>query len=112
MIARETEAIIRQTVRETVQQLKKEGMLKSADDILYAEMTQRLFDYYREPEKDPTLGEAIRRLSNDEYFDILPRYYSRQCTIEALAGMYGCDPTTIFRNKKRLCRRLCFTVKE
>ena len=104
--------LVRQTVRETLQQLKREGMLKSADDILYAEMTQRLFDYYREPGSDPALGEAIDKLKKDDYFDIVPRYFSRRMSIEDLAGAYGCERSTIWRNKKRLVRLLVLSVKE
>lgn len=104
--------LIRQTVRETIDTLKREGMLKSADDIRYKEMTQRLFDYYREPEKDPFLGEAIDKLKKDDYFDIIPRYFSRRMSIEDLAGAYGCERSTIWRNKKRLIRILVLSAKE
>ena len=110
MTDRERE-LVRQTVRETLQQLKKEGMLKSADDILYKEMTQRLFDYYRDG-SDPALGEAIDKLKKDDYFDIIPRYFSRMMSIEDLAGAYGCERSTIWRNKKRLVRLLTLTVKD
>lgn len=111
MTDRERE-LVRQTVRETIETLRREGMLKSADDIRYKEMTQRLFDYYREPESDPALGEAIDKLKKDDYFDIIPRYFSRRMSIEDLAGAYGCERSTIWRNKKRLVRLLTLTVKD
>ena len=111
MTDRERE-LVRQTVRETLQQLKKEGMLKSADDILYAEMTQRLFDYYREPGSDPALETALMKLREDDYFSILPSYFTRKASIEDLAGIYGCERSTIWRNKKRLIRLLAIAVKD
>ena len=104
--------LVRQTVRETIETLKREGMLKSADDIRYKEMTQRLFDYYREPDKDQELGEAIERLRTDDYFEILPRYFSRRMSVEDLAGAYGCERSTVWRNKKRLIRLLVLSAKE
>jgi hypothetical protein len=102
--------IIQATVRETVKVMKREGMMRSSEDIALAETSARLYAHYRE-KPDPEIEAALRTIRKDKYFDIIPRFYSRQCTIEELAGMYDRDTATIWRAKKRLCRKICESLK-
>lgn len=108
--AEELNKIIRTTVQETVKAMKREGMVRSSEEIALAELGTRLYAHYRE-KKDPDVEAALKAIKRDKYFDVIPRFYSRQCTIEELAGMYGRDTATIWRAKKRLCRRLCEILK-
>ena len=57
--------IIKSTVVETVRELRKNGLLKRSDDVAYAEISERLFEYYRAPEKDPAMEAALEKISGD-----------------------------------------------
>ena len=39
--------IVKAAVVETVKELRKNGLLKRSDDVAYAEISERLFEYYR-----------------------------------------------------------------
>lgn len=98
--------IIKSTVIETVLELRKNGLLKRSDDVAYAEISERLYEYYQKPEYDEQMAEALEKIKGDYYFDILPQYYKSKITIDWIADAYHCEVSTISRNKKRLCMRL------
>ena len=98
--------IVRATVKETLKEIKKSGFLKKSDDIAYAEISERLNEYYKAPERDKELAAALERLKVDYYFDVIPQFYKSKITIEWIAEAYHSDVSTIVRNKKRLCLRL------
>ena len=98
---------VRLTVHQTVRELRKNGFLRENDSIAY-ESTQNLlkahFDAIKEGEPgNPEVYQALESLSQDEYHNIIYLYYYKGMTIEGIAEAYDCDPTTIQRNKKRLC---------
>lgn len=98
---------VRLTVHQTVRELRKNGFLRENDSIAY-ESTQNLlkahFDAIKEGEPgNPEVDQALESLSQDEYHNIIYLYYYKGMTIEGIAEAYDCDPTTIKRNKKRLC---------
>lgn len=105
MTERELE-IIRETAKQTILQLKKDGLLKDATDIAYGEISTRLEQYFRDGETDPEVTEAIRQLEADPYHKIILLYFRYGYTIEAIAETMDVDVSTITRNKKRLSLRI------
>lgn len=99
--------IVAGTVRETIKQLRKSGMMRSWNDGAYQEIGSRLASYYRGTE-DKEMDAALDRLAAEEpdYFGILPEYYREKTKIEDIGPLIGCDRSTVLRQKKRLCLRL------
>lgn len=97
---------IRGIVIETIRELRSNGLLRRQDDVAYAEMAVRLYEYYREPDRDRKMGDALGSIKGDFYFGILPAFYCEQKTIEQIAEEFDCEISTVTRNKKRLCLHL------
>lgn len=97
---------VKEIVAETIRQLKREGLLKSAKDIAYHEISARLRQYYRDGETDTEVSEALKRIEGDDYYKILPLYFRYGYTIEAIAETLGVEVSTIVRNKKRISIRI------
>lgn len=105
-LKREIREIVEDTVRETVREMKKSGLLKRADDVAYSEISARLYDFFKEPERDPEMAAALETISGDYYAQSLRDYYEDHLSLDIIAVAYHCDLTTIKRNKKRLCLQL------
>lgn len=107
-IRREIAEIVETTVRETVRELRKTGLLKRADDVAYNEVSARLYDYYEHPERDGEMKGALAQISGDAYFRILPEFYRDHIPVGYIAESFpgNTSETTIWRNKKRLCLKL------
>lgn len=101
-----TKIEVREVVIETVKELRNSGLLRRQDDVAYAEMAARLIQYYKEPEHDRQMADVLEKMQGDYYFNILPEYYKHRNTIEIIAEEYGCEISTVTRNKKRLCLQL------
>ena len=101
-----TEETVKEIVKTTVRELRKNGLLKRGDDVAYSEISERLFEYYQNPERDSEMAEALERIKSDYYFEIIPKYYSEKYTIDWIAEEFQCEISTVTRNKKRLCLRL------
>lgn len=97
---------VKNIVAETIRQLKREGLLKSASDITYHEISARLRQYYKDGETDPEVTEALGKLAEDDYFNILPLYFRYGYTVESIAETLDVDTRTIYRNKKRISLKL------
>lgn len=93
-------------IRKTVRELTKQGLISENNAAGYAEIVTRLQAYYKNDLQDEAITEAISKLKNDPYIDIIPLFYYSNNTIEHIAGMFNCDPSTITRNKKRLCMEI------
>ena len=93
---------IRMIVKMTIEELKKSGRLKEIHDSAYREVSGALFSYYA-GEKQPEIKKALAHIQNESYFEIIPMYYRNHMTIEKIAEYFGCEVSTITRNKKRLC---------
>lgn len=52
------------------------------------------------------VDEALRMIQDDYYSDIIKLYYIKRMTTEEVAISLNADKGTIFRNRKRLIRRL------
>ena len=100
---REIKALIDATISETIKELKKQGLLSLDQCHSYTETQIRLYNYYQNDMQDEEITEALSRLQNDRYIDIIPLFYYSQNSIEHIASLYDVDASTITRNKKRLC---------
>lgn len=100
------EKTVKLIVKETIKELRKTGYLKRSDDIAYSEISSRLFDYFKNPESDPEVGNALESIKGDQYYNIIPLYYRNRLTIDWIAEDFNCEISTITRNKKRLCLKI------
>jgi DNA-directed RNA polymerase specialized sigma subunit len=56
------------------------------------------------------IDKCMAMLKNDPYYDILPMRYFEGRTLEDIGVYFGCDHTTISRNKNRLVRELAMRL--
>ena len=103
----EVQEIVKIAIRETVKELRREGLLN--DDFKQAiyVIEQRLKAYYA-GKPDERLAEALDSLRNDMYFDIIPMYYFNRYTIENISEKLHSGVATVHRHKKRLLIELYF----
>ena len=52
------------------------------------------------------INDAVKTVSNDFYYDIIPLKYRDLRSDEWIAERLNCDPTTVRRNKKRLVEKI------
>ena len=97
------EAEIKKIVKETIRELRRTGALQSVNEMAYREINSILYAYYDNGGTDQDITAALERHKNDEYFKIIPLFYDYRYTIEAIAQECSVEPSTITRNKKRLC---------
>lgn len=76
---------------------------RTSKDVNYNEVSYLLDAYYHNGETVPKLKAVINDISDDKYFEIIPRYYKDGQKIDAIAESMGIDISTVVRNKKRLC---------
>ena len=101
-----TENEVKVIVKATIDELRRGGYLKRSDDIAYSEISARLFNYFRQPDSDPDIGNALARIKGDRYYNIITMYYRDRLTIDWIAEEFSCEISTITRNKKRLCLKI------
>ena len=106
----EIEAVVRATVTETLKQLKNDGRLRPSES--YSDVGKRLRRWYADAEPDEAITAALEAVCDDKYADIIPLYYSYNYTLEKLAEAFGVEPSTIARNKKRLCAIIAEKITE
>lgn len=102
MTTHEVETIIERTVKRAVSELKSAGFIKKESELIYKESSKRLTRYF-EGEDDPEIERVLEDLKRDFYFEIIPLFYGKELTIEAIARHFNVDASTVTRNKKRLC---------
>ena len=102
----ELNRVIRETVRATLDELRRNGQLRPPDDKAYSDIGRRLSAYFNTDDQDEEITAALAAVRDDRYYDIIPLYYAYHYTIEKLAEDYGVEPSTITRNKKRLCMQV------
>lgn len=90
---------VKEIVKETIAELLRQDRIKEND---YFEATQLIADYYA-GRGTPETAQAIKAVSKDAYFKIIPSQFRDGKTIEQLAIAFDCEISTISRNKKRLC---------
>lgn len=100
-----TDEHIKSVVRETVDVLLGDSMIKYSDMIIYERMSDRLREYYKTG-NDDQLAQALERLKDHPHISIIEDYYKNNFTLEAMANDRDVDVRTISRRKKNLCLRL------
>lgn len=103
MAEEEIRQLIEQTVRQSVLEFKRAGLLKDPDNAAYTDASEMLSRYYNSDKTDSALTYAIQRLRFDPYFKIIPMFFEQKKTVEDIAEELGVDMRTVYRNKKRLC---------
>ena len=101
---RETEEKIKQMVEQCVRDYIQRN--PDISSVIYNDVSELLFDYYKYGEKDIAVGYAIQAQHSDLYFRIIPMYYKDNQTLDYIAMVMGVDISTIVRNKKRLCMEI------
>lgn len=107
--------IINDTVNATVLKMKMVGLLKD-DRRTAIEKTEELlrnYPIFKEiKDKEYTVklvakvDEALRKISEDPYYDVILMFYFESRTRENIAFEYETSVTTISRNKTRLLNKL------
>ena len=90
-------------VKRTVNEYKKQGLIKCGEDAAYSEAAEVLRSYYKAKKPDASITYAIQGQRFDPYYLIIPMYFQEQATLEKIAEHFGVDVSTVVRNKKRLC---------
>lgn len=91
------------TIRKTLGEIKKSGLMRDSSNVLYAEATELLSNYYSAGKSEASITYAIQSIRFDPYYRIIPLYFEKCYKLEAIAEELGVDISTIVRNKKRLC---------
>ena len=94
---------IKEIVHETIEELKRGGVLRTENELAYAEISAVLFTYYADGATDDRVKNALKEVEKDTYFRIVPLYFDYNYTIEKIAERLHVEVSTITRNKKRLC---------
>ena len=99
----ELKSAIQAAVKEMIYELKKSGLIKDSDGVLYNDAIEIITGYYEDGQKDAAIKYAIYGLRFDPYYQIIPLYFEQHETLEKIAEKLGVTASTIVRNKKRLC---------
>lgn len=108
-----TEEKIAEIVKLTISEYRRQEGLEGSRGkrtVEYQEAIRMITDYYS-GRGSKKVGEALREMSQDAYFKILPKYFRDGMTLEQLSIAFDCEPITISRNKKRLCLEVLRRVK-
>lgn len=100
---KEVEAYIDAAISKTVKEFKMSGMLKDRQNVIYNDVSEMLYAYYKNNQDAENIEEALKTVRNDFYFDVIPLFYRNNQTIEHISEKFNVDVSTIVRNKKRLC---------
>lgn len=103
MTEQEIKEYIDLTVKRSISELKKNGLLKDAGNVLYEDAIEILTNYYNSGKAEASITYAIQSIRFDPYYRIIPLYFEKCYKLEAIAEELGVDVSTIVRNKKRLC---------
>ena len=98
------EADVKRIVQITIQELKRQELLKDAERVAYEEISERLKRFFTPLSgQDDDLAEVLEQLKSDKYRHILWMFYRDHYTVEEIAERLNVDVRTVSRNKKRLC---------
>lgn len=94
------------TVKKSIEEFKRSGIVKGSDNAAYSDISEILRNYFREGREAKNITYAIQGQRFDPYFRIITMYYQEGQTIEQIAEALGVDVSTIMRNKKRICLQI------
>lgn len=106
MTDKEVKEYIDLAIKRSINEYKKSGLLKQADNAAYDDISQILRSYYSNGCTEASITYAIQGLRFDPYYRIIPLYYGNGKKVEEIAEVLGVDISTVVRNKKRLCLEL------
>ncbi len=106
MTDEELKQYIEDTVKETIREIKREGLLKDSDDSIYNDVSRILKNYYSEDKKDNQITYALQSIRYDPYYTIIPMYFKDGDKVDVIANALMVDVSTVIRNKKRLCLQI------
>lgn len=106
MTDEELKQYIEDTVKETIREIKREGLLKDSDDSIYNDVSRILKSYYSEGKKDNQITYALQSIRYDPYYTIIPMYFKDGDKVDVIANALMVDVSTVIRNKKRLCLQI------
>ena len=113
--------LINQAVKQTVAELKRNGLIKEnrlnsfqkTEKILYLypQMRQNVFKYDFDGLKITAefvdlIDEALSGISHDPYYEIIPMKYFSGFTHEQIAEHFDVQPAAISKQRKRLINQL------
>lgn len=84
----------------------KETCLHYGDDTLEIRINELMQIVVKVKSQIRLIDEALSKIKNDDYFDIIKKYYFDKCTLESIAEYYNTSIVTISNHKKRLINRL------
>lgn len=99
----ELRAYIDYTIQKTIEEYKRNGLIRENNDVCYSDASAILSKYYQDGEKEASIAYALQGIRFDPYFRIIGMYFKEHKTIERIAEELGVDVSTVVRNKKRLC---------
>lgn len=94
-------AEIQSIVIMTVQELKRQGLLKDTYGVILREFEPVIREYFTK-KKSKNIEKVLHSYSDDPYIDIIYLHYRDSLTLEKIAHVMDRDISTIKRNKKRL----------
>ena len=93
---------VRLVIQETINELRKTGMLRQPDSAETKKLLQGYYDGTLSEDTQKKLEVVLESLRHDRYYKIIPLYYEKGLIIEDIAYTLAVDTSTIVRNKKRL----------
>ena len=101
MTEEEIKNIVNLAVKNTLKELRRNGLLKE-EVAAYQDASSLLRAYYKNGKNDTQITYAIQNQRFDQYFRIITLYFEQGKTIEQIADILKVDTSTVIRNKKRL----------
>lgn len=98
----EIKKYIDMAIEKTVQEYRRNGLLRDAGEVSYADACEIIAGYYESGSTEASITYAIQGQRFDPYFRIIPMYFEEHKTIESIAELLDVDASTVVRNKKRL----------
>ena len=89
----------------TVQELKRQGMLRDRYSIILRDTEPAVKDFFKH-KNNKKVEAFLRDNSDDPYIDVIYLHYRDNVTLGEIAGILDKDESTVKRNKKRLMLKL------
>ena len=104
--ASELQELMKDTVRQTVAELKEQQFSLDDSERAYRLTGDRLYAYFSGADYNEALENALESLQGDKYFTVLTAYYGEFKTVAQIAAELKAGRSTIHRNKRRLCIKI------
>lgn len=95
----------------TIQEFKRQGLLKDRYSIILKEVEPVIREYFIS-ENNKIIESFLLDFSSDPYIDIIYYHYKRNIVIDQISAILDKDASTIKRNKKRLIMEIYNRLQE